>query len=357
MEARELAVLKNAIEDQRTTIINSTGVTNSELDSKLISFAYELKNVLAASKKDIKNYDPQSIKEAFKNSIDTGIAVDTRKLAYLVPYGNQIQYQVGYKGLIHRIQEINPTAQAKAEIVYKGDIFTVEKSDGQAKYVHKVANPFAPAKDMQGVYAYIEFLIEGKRYSFIETMNNAELAKIKGKAKTKYVWEEWGSEMAKKAVLRRLCKTLFVGDRRWEALEEVENKNYTLEERPKPINIDYSATVEMPPEQKVNPADIPTTPEEPQVVREPVDDEEEDIPFGEDEQETPEESLEGDIRIISVVREQEGTNKNGKPYILYTLAFEDGTAVRTFDRKEYAEGQKVRLVNVKNNTAEKVEIL
>ena len=156
----------------------------------MISFAYATKAMLDASKQSLTTLDPQSIREAFKASLDTGIPVDKRQLAYVVKYGNKIEYQIGFKGFISRIKEIYPNASVKAEIVYAGDVFTVEKIDGKAKYVHKMANPFASIKDMNGVYAYIQYTDKGKEYSFIETMGKDEIMKIRGKAKTKFVWDD-----------------------------------------------------------------------------------------------------------------------------------------------------------------------
>lgn len=358
-EVQEVKVVRQTIQKELAHFVNA-GISQPDLENKLVSFAYQVKKVLEASKKRIADINPQSVREAFRDSVDTGMPVDTRGLAYVIPYGAQIQYSISYKGLIARIQEINPTAQVKAEIVYRGDTFQVEKTDGQAKYTHKLANPFATLKDMIGVYAYIEYTLDGKRYSFIELMSKDEITKIKGVSKTAKVWDMWFSEMAKKAAIRRLCKSLFVGNPKWEKIEEVDNKSFDMEPK-KATVIDYSQTIDMPEEKIENAGD--TKKEEPkteeQVNTEVVESNEnqqaeEDIPFGDEE---AKEEDEGDIKIISSVRSKEGTTKGGKPYILFTLLFEDGTAVRTFDKKEYSEGQKVKLVDVVNDTASKVEII
>lgn len=321
-----------AVANQMNVLTNSTGKTENEIKSLLISFAYATKQMLEASKQPIGNIDPMSIKEAFKNMLDTGIPVDKRQLAYVVKYGNGIQYQLGYKGFIHRIKEIFPNSVVKAELVYQGDNFKVTRTDGQVKYVHELKNPFASRKDIAGAYAYIEYVENGKLSSFIETMSVTDINQIKGYAKTAKVWDAWYGEMAKKAVIRRLCKTLFVGNPIFQKLEDVDNDNYEF--KAEPVKIDYDKPEPMPEEIHENKANVKEDiPEEPTVVEETVAEEPQ-----------IDESSADNIFTLQSFTQKTGTNKNGKPYTLTTLTLDDGTMVKTFDKKEFAEGQTVELV-------------
>ena len=83
---KELVVqtFNNAIQEQVPVLLKATGLNQQELQSKLISFAYATKAMLDASKQSLTTLDPQSIREAFKASLDTGIPVDKRQLAYVV---------------------------------------------------------------------------------------------------------------------------------------------------------------------------------------------------------------------------------------------------------------------------------
>lgn len=313
-------VFLSAVSNQMKVLTTSTGKTENEIKSLLISFAYATKQMLEASKQPMTNIDPMSIKEAFKNMLDTGIPVDKRQLAYVIKYGNTIQYHIGFKGFVSRIKEIYPTAQVKAELVYKGDSFTVEKVDGKAKYVHKVANPFAEIKDLAGAYAYVQYVDKGKEFSFIETMGINEINKIRGKAKTAMVWNEWYGEMAKKAVIRRLCKTLFIGNPKIQILEEVDNKTFEIQQ---PLKVDYDNPTPMPEEITENKADIPENTQETEVI---------------------DEGSAENIFTIADIQTQKGVGRNNKPYTLVTLTLNDGTMVKTFDAKDYAIGQTIELV-------------
>lgn len=328
---KELVVqtFNNAIQEQVPVLIKATGLNQQELQSKLISFAYATKTMLDNAKIPLGNLDPQSIREAFKASLDTGIPVDKRQLAYIVKYGNKIEYQIGFKGFIARIKEIYPTANVKAELVYTGDVFTVEKVDGKAKYVHKVANPFASIKDMTGVYAFIQYTDNGKEYSFIETMGKDEVLKIKGKAKTAFVWNEWFGEMAKKAVIRRLCKTLFIGDPKIAIMEDLDNKNFDIQQEP--VHIDYDKPLNMPEEIQPNKADVVA--EQEKVVEQEIANDT-----------ATEEDAMSNIYKLQTFTQKKGKTDKGRDYTLTTLYLEGGIKVKTFDIKDFIEGQTVELV-------------
>lgn len=315
----------NAIQEQVPILLKATGLNQQELQSKLISFAYATKQMLDNAKIPLANLDPNSIREAFKASLDTGIPVDKRQLAYIVKYGNKIEYQIGFKGFISRIKEIYPTASVKAELVYEGDIFNVEKIDGKARYTHKMSNPFASVRTMTGAYAFVQYTDKGKEYSFIETMSKEEVDKIRGKAKTAYVWNEWYGEMAKKAVIRRLCKTLFIGDPKIAIMEDIDNKSFDIQQEP--VHIDYDQARPMPEEIQPNKAEVVEAQDkivEPEVINDT-------------------EGAFDNMYRIEKVEKKEGLTKSGRPYVLSTLHLEGGVVVKTFDKQDYMEGMTVEL--------------
>lgn len=334
--SNELTIFNEAVKTQMPVLIKATGLNQQELQSKLISFAYATKKALEASKQPLAGLDPQSIREAFKDSLDAGIPVDGRQLAYVIRYGNAIQYSIGYKGFSAKIKEIYPTAIVKAELVYAGDVFTVEKVDGQAKYTHKVANPFASIKSMVGAYAYVKYTIDGKEYSFIETMGKEEIDKIRGKAKTKYVWDDWYGEMAKKAAIRRLCKILTAGNPKLAVLEKIDNKNFDIQQEP--VHIDYDKPQDMPKEIQPNKADVIA--EQDKAVEEEIKND------TATETEVVDE-MSNVFTLKTFTQKEVISKKTGKPFTVTTLFLDDkdNTQVKTYDKKDYIEGQTIELVD------------
>ncbi len=129
------------------------------------------------------------------------------KEAYLVAYGNQLQYQTSYIGAQKLVKKyaIKPVKNIYAELVREGDLFEsgIEKNQ---KYVTFKPNPFSNLPVI-GAFAVCEF--ENGDIA-VETMNMEELEAVRKKSKmgNAGAWKEFTGEMQKKTVIRRLCKKI-----------------------------------------------------------------------------------------------------------------------------------------------------
>lgn len=181
---------------------------------------------------------PASIGNAIRDSIQHGIPIDGRGLAYLVRYNMEVRFTPGYKGYINRVCEHNPTADFQVGLVFDGDDFSFYREDGVAHYKHNPKTIFPTKKDMVekliGAYCYISYTVDGKKLAHIEPMGRDDIDTIRKKAKTDNVWEEFTSEQIKKTVIRRACKVPFA--RVVQELDELDNDNYDMskgESKPK----------------------------------------------------------------------------------------------------------------------------
>lgn len=129
------------------------------------------------------------------------------KEAYLVPYGNKLDYQTSYIGEIklRKKYSVRPIRDIYADVVREGDEFTYEVVDGEPTLHHKPLT--FNSKPIIGAYAVCIFADGGK---LIDTMSLDELENTRSssKASTSPAWKKFTSEMYKKTVLRRLCKTI-----------------------------------------------------------------------------------------------------------------------------------------------------
>lgn len=129
------------------------------------------------------------------------------KEAYLVPYGSKLDYQTSYIGEIklRKKYAVRPIKDIYADVVREGDDFSYEVVDGEPTLHHKPL-PFNSNKII-GAYAVCIFEDGGKQ---IDTMSLDELENTRSasKAKNSPAWSKFTSEMYKKTVLRRLCKTI-----------------------------------------------------------------------------------------------------------------------------------------------------
>lgn len=129
------------------------------------------------------------------------------KEVYLVPYGNVLNFTPSYIGMIKMAHQysVEPVKDIYARVVRQGDEFEEAIIDGRPSVNFKPL-PFN-GNEIIGVFAVCSFT-DGRIK--IETMSRDEIeaCRSRSKAKNAGAWEEFYQEMAKKTVIRRLCKGL-----------------------------------------------------------------------------------------------------------------------------------------------------
>ncbi len=128
------------------------------------------------------------------------------KECYLIPYGNSVQFQTDYKGEIKftKRYSIRPIKDIYAKVVREGDSFEEKIIDGQQSisFTPKAFNN----GEIRGAFAVCLFEDGGMLY---ETMSIEDVQNVRtsySKAANSKAWKNSFDEMAKKTVLRRLCK-------------------------------------------------------------------------------------------------------------------------------------------------------
>lgn len=159
----------------------------------------------------VANQNPQSVHLAMINVASTGLTLNPANgYAYLVPRDNAIHLDISYKGLIKIATDSGSIEWARAEVVYADDSF--EYNGPAAAPVHR-ADPFK--KDRGGlVGAYCiaktnggDVLTEVMDRAAIETIRSKSSAWVRGAAGRKGPWEDFFTEMCRKAVVKRASKT------------------------------------------------------------------------------------------------------------------------------------------------------
>lgn len=128
------------------------------------------------------------------------------KECYLIPYGNSVQFQTDYKGEKKFVKNysIRPIKDIYAKVVREGDFFEERILDGQPTVDFKPL-PFNNGKII-GAFAVVLYADGGMEY---ETMSTEDINSVRNnysKASQSKAWKYSFDEMAKKTVLRRLCK-------------------------------------------------------------------------------------------------------------------------------------------------------
>lgn len=128
------------------------------------------------------------------------------KECYLIPYGNAATFQTDYKGEVKFTKKysVNPIKDIYAKVVREGDKFTEKIVNGEAT-IDFEPKPFNNA-DIIGAFAVCKFTDGTMIY---ETMSIVDIQSVRNnysRASQSKAWKYSFDEMAKKTVLRRLCK-------------------------------------------------------------------------------------------------------------------------------------------------------
>lgn len=125
--------------------------------------------------------------------------------AYLVPFKDEVQLIVGYKGLVDLARRSGQLSTIFARVVYAKDQF--EYAYGLSERLEHIPSGEAEPGEVVAVYAVARLKDGGTQF---EVMSRGEVDKIRerSRAKDDGPWITDFAEMAKKTVLRRLCKML-----------------------------------------------------------------------------------------------------------------------------------------------------
>ena len=153
---------------------------------------------------------PKSFLGAMMSAAQLGLEPNTPLgQAYLIPYKNkgvdEVQFQIGYKGLIDLAFRSGEVALVQAHIVYENDTFECEFGL-EPKLVHKPAD----AERGNPIKVYAMFKTKNGGYGF-EVMSMDDVRKHAEKYSKAYnygssPWQTNFEEMAKKTVLKRVLK-------------------------------------------------------------------------------------------------------------------------------------------------------
>jgi len=149
-----------------------------------------------------------SVMNAAQLGLDCGGALGA---AYLIPFKNktgkyECQLVIGYKGMIDLARRSGEIETIEAHIVYQHDTFTVEY--GLEPFLKHVPN-FTVADRGRPVLVYaIARLKDGGRQTEVMIVHDVERIRAKSRSGQSGPWvSDWG-EMARKTVVKRLCKYL-----------------------------------------------------------------------------------------------------------------------------------------------------
>ncbi|MFA5625503.1 MAG: recombinase RecT [Bradymonadales bacterium] len=179
----------------------------------------------------------ESFLGALMNAAQLGLEPNTPLgQAYLIPYGGQCQFQIGYKGLIDLAYRSGEITTMQAHVVHENDVFDYEYGiEPKLKHVPAKSDPGKPA------YVYATFSLKNGGYSFeVMSMDNVrEFAKKYSKAFNNGPWQTNFEEMAKKTVLKKVLKYAPIRSDFLTAAFVTDDKTATYDDATDSVVIDY----------------------------------------------------------------------------------------------------------------------
>lgn len=167
----------------------------------------EISSVIAtvAASMALQRCTPESIALAAYDAATLGLPVNKLGLAWLVPFGQEAKLQIGYRGYIHLVTESGYVLEVSAECVYENDRFRYTLGS------HPSIDHEPPMKGSRGafiaVYA-IARLANGIIKQVVMSKEQVDHIRVKSRSSSNGPWVTDYDEMAKKTVIKRLCKCL-----------------------------------------------------------------------------------------------------------------------------------------------------
>lgn len=202
-------------ESKEITPFQATTQTIANYTKKLLNekkaqeFAARV-TLMARQQPKIAAATPESLLTAMMACVQLDLMPNTPEgLAYVIPYGNAVQFQVGYKGIIELAHRTGLIRKIDAELVFEGDVFHVRL--GTARTLEHEPNFEVDRTDYKKVTHVYATATLATGETVFNVMSRKEIEKVQVTAKaatTDSPWHKWWGEMAKKTAVKRLAKLL-----------------------------------------------------------------------------------------------------------------------------------------------------
>ena len=145
--------------------------------------------------------DRRSLFSALHSCAQDGLMPDGREAA-LVPFKGDIKYTPMVAGYFKRARNSGEIGSMDAAVVYSNDEFEEWADETGPHFKHKKAT--GERGDRVGAYAYA---VTKDKFLYFEYMAAKEIEAAKKMSRSQHVWNgDFGDEMWRKTVVRRLCK-------------------------------------------------------------------------------------------------------------------------------------------------------
>ncbi len=177
----------------------------------------------------------QSVIDAAELGLTFGGAMAT---SYLIPYGKECQFQVGYKGLIELAYRSGKVNAIESHVIYDNDEYYVEHGT-QPKLIHKPLMK-GDRGPVVAVYA-VAILTNGTPVAEVMTVDEVEKVRAISQNENGTTWTQHWGQMARKTVIKRLANSLPKSPELIRGIEIDNSYNPLIEIKAQPADIDIDS--------------------------------------------------------------------------------------------------------------------
>lgn len=177
----------------------------------------------------------ESLLGALMVSAQLGLEPGILEQAYLIPYGNEVQFQISYKGMIELLRRSGQLKDIYAYPVYENDEFDIVYGLNR-DLIHKPN--FEDRGNVKGYYA-VAILKDNTKAFYYMTKKEVEQHRDKFSKSAKSSKSPWTTDfdaMAEKTVLKKMLKYLPVSTEYLESMTKDEN-TYKYDEKEKQVEV------------------------------------------------------------------------------------------------------------------------
>lgn len=172
------------------------------------------------------NNNQASVLASFMESVQLGLEIDARGLAYLIPYKGACTFQVGYKGLISLAMRSGKLRNIYAEVVFESEKDNVHIDLGLSRNLsHKFDFTIPREGKLVLAYAVAVFIDGSTHFEYVQPHHVEKAKKTSMGAGSQYSpWNTHPEEMWKKTAIKKLCKYLDLSPEIAEAIAKEEEQ-------------------------------------------------------------------------------------------------------------------------------------
>lgn len=177
----------------------------------------------------------ESLLGALMVSAQLGLEPGILEQAYLIPYGNEVQFQISYKGMIELLRRSGQLKDIYAYPVYENDEIDIVYGLNR-DLIHKPN--FEERGAIRGYYA-VAILKDNTKAFYYMTKKEVEQHRDKFSKSAKSSKSPWTTDfdaMAEKTVLKKMLKYLPVSTEYLESMTKDEN-TYKYDEKEKQVEV------------------------------------------------------------------------------------------------------------------------